>query len=102
MTGRPLYLRDGTPADPETWRRKQGDASYVQVAKTRLAGGMWVSTIWLGVDDGSIPSRDGTPLIFESVVFDEETRGGLDRARWPDEASAQEGHEALVAKWSRQ
>ena len=97
-----FWLRDGTPADAETWRRKQGDAAYVQVAKTTLAGGMWVSTLWLGVDDGSLRSEDGRPLLFETVVFDVRERRGIDRARWPDEASAVEGHEALVAKWSRQ
>ena len=97
-----LYFRDGSIADPEVWKKKQGDAEYVQVVKTTLPGGArWVSTLWTGIDDGTLPSPDGRPLIFETVVFDHAKRVGLDRARWADEESARAGHEEMVRRWSQ-
>ena len=98
MSERGYYLRDGSRTDAETWRQKQGTVAYVQVASDR-GGGHWVSTIWMGVDDGTLPSPDGRPLIFETVVFREATKAALDRGRWPDEPAARAGHAALRKKW---
>src|SRR4051812_33014155 len=96
-----FYFRDGSPADADAWRAKQGEASYVQVDKTSLPSGKWVSTLWLGVDDGAVTSVAGQPpLIFETVVFDESTRQAVDRERYATEAQAQDGHRRMVAKWS--
>ena len=97
---RDLYFRDGSKADPETWGKKQGDARYVQVATDRIAGHL-ISTIWIGTDDGTIPSPDGRPLIFETVMFDEYTKTTLDRARYADEGAARDGHALMLAKWTR-
>jgi len=83
------FLRDGSPADAKVWASKQGDAAYVQVDKTMLPSAKWVSTLWLGVE-GSL---------FETVVFDAQTKQGVDRAKYATEAEARAGHQKLVAKW---
>lgn len=62
------YDKDGSPMDRDTWSKKWSDFDYRVVAKTDL-GPVRVSTIWLGTDHGF---GDGPPLIFETMVFDNE------------------------------
>ena len=83
-------LRDGSVADEATWQAKQGDAHYVQVEKTTLPNGCWISTLWLGI----------APKLFETVVFDNATRQGLDRQTYATEAEARSGHQRLAEKWA--
>jgi hypothetical protein len=82
-------LRDGQATDEATWATKQDDPEYIQVDKTTLPNGLWVSTIWMGVDDS----------IFETVVFDDSIKKGLDRARSATEVAARAAHRRLVEKW---
>ena len=97
---RDLYFRDGSESGSRDVGKKQSDARYVQVATDRIAGHL-ISTIWIGTDDGTIPSPDGRPLIFETVMFDEYTKTTLDRARYADEGAARDGHALMLAKWTR-
>jgi hypothetical protein len=73
-----FYLRDGSVTDEATWSAKQDDPAYLQVDKTTLPNGLWVSTIWIGVD-GVPPSNP--PSIFETVVFDDAVKKSVDRSR---------------------
>lgn len=93
------YLRDGSRTDAETWRSLQADPGYVQVRKTTLSNGRWISTIWLGIDQGGAVSRDA-PLFFESVVFDDATRRPLASVRHVSEADACEAHRKLIEEWA--
>jgi hypothetical protein len=72
------------------------DPAYLQVDKTTLPNGLWVSTIWIGVD-GVPPSNP--PSIFETVVFDDAIKKGVDRSRTANEPAAREAHRRLVEKW---
>lgn len=83
-------LRDGTETDAATWASKQADAAYVQVVKTHISDGRWISTIWVGI----------APTPFETVVFDDAEQRGIDRAHYDSEDAARRGHDAFVAKWS--
>lgn len=94
--GRPLP--HATVEDYQAIERLVTNASYKRVAETTLPDGIWVSTVWLGVDHqwGS-----GPPLIFETMVF--LGRGGgceIDVARYSTEEEALAGHKAMVQKWS--
>src|SRR4051812_19500118 len=89
-----FYLRNGSPTDRATWERKQSDGAYVRVAETVIPGHGWLSTVWTGVDATKSPS----PLIFESKMFNLETRLVLAEAQYANEAEAQAGHRAMVAK----
>jgi hypothetical protein len=93
------YLRDGTPTDVETWRALQGDAGYAQIEKTTLSNGRWVSTLWLGIQQGCVPSS-GAPELFETVVFDGDTRQPLASLRHATEADARAAHRRLVEEWA--
>ncbi|CAE6758446.1 hypothetical protein R75461_05602 [Paraburkholderia nemoris] len=93
------YLRDGTPTDVETWRGLQGDASYVQVEKTTLPNGRWISTIWLGVQHESVSDPGGLEL-FESVVFDVDTQQPLVSVGHATEEQAHAAHQRLVKEWA--
>lgn len=90
------HLRDGTPTDVTTWAKLQGDASYIQVETTNLPNGRWVSTIWLGIAE---KEPEGSALIFETVVFNNETRTDVDSVRNCSEAEARSAHASLVEKW---
>lgn len=43
---------------------------YRQVKETMLPNGIWVSTVFLGLDHNM--GRGGPPLIFETMAFDSE------------------------------
>lgn len=124
------YWRDGTKAvdarigSPE-WEHqmhlveeKLRDPKYKRVAETTLPNGLWVSTVWLGLDYGyPISDEDQTnwkPMIFETMVFDtnnkrkyklgktERTSLGedIDMKRYSTEEEALKGHEEMVKKYS--
>ena len=92
------YWRDGTPADDmKAIEEKLGDHDYKVVEQTTLPNGLWVSTVWLGLDHSFC--REGPPLIFETMVFEsKENLHDLDCERYPTEAEAIEGHWRMVAK----
>jgi hypothetical protein len=64
------------------------------VERTRVAPGISVSTVFLGLDHNF--SERGPPLLFETMVFDD--YGGNDTWRWHDWDEAVEGHARIVAE----
>lgn len=103
------YWRDGALAidsehDPE-WlskmsdlEKKLGDRDYRVVKQETLPNGRFISTVWLGLDH---QWGTGPPLIFETIVFaGPGDWNDLDSDRYPTEAAAIAGHEAMKAKWS--
>ena len=63
------------------------------VAKDSI-GGSEVSTVFLGLDHSFV--EGGPPLVFETVVFDGEFDGEMDRYSTWDEAV--KGHNSMVEK----
>lgn len=93
-----FHLKDGTPITVMEWAQKYRDEAYSRIAETSLAEGRWVSTVWLGVNQGF----GAVPLIFETMVFAREGAAlgeVLDSARYATEADAREGHAEMVARW---
>ena len=96
------YDIDGNPIDLMTWaklfeqKRKDG---YGDIGKTDLENGLFVSTVWLGLDHGF----SGKPLIFETMVFDqtdaEHDGSNLDCERYSTKEEANKGHEEMCEKW---
>ena len=70
------YDRNGDPITIEEYGRLHQDHAYVVVKQETLPNGLWVSTVWLGLDHNHIPP----PLIFETVVFP---------PRWPSKEMKQ-------------
>lgn len=69
-----------------------------QVAETELPNGMWVSTIWIGIDISG-----GADNLFETAVFLQsgEAMGlPIEEWRYSTEEWACKGHQELVEKWS--
>jgi len=54
-------------------------------------GNKWISTVFLGIDHGF----DGPPLLFETMVFEDDVAGDMWRYSTWDEAM--EGHKAACA-----
>ena len=94
------YDRQGKPLpDVVTWCRLLEMRSYQHAAETTLPHGLWVSTVWLGLDHNFNPN--GPPLIFETTVF--RTKAdleGLETRRYSTEPEARAGHDALCAEWA--
>jgi len=65
-----------------------------RVKLTILAPGIFVSTVFLGLDHSF--SDTGPPILFESMSFTDYGEQGCDRYATWDEAVA--GHEAMVAE----
>ena len=65
---RPRYYGwKGQPITMEEWMAFYGTGDERRVAETRLPGGRWVSTVWLGLDHSF--GSGGPPLIFETMAF---------------------------------
>jgi hypothetical protein len=102
------YDRDGRPLDVMEWARLFHDVHYKRVKETTLPNGLWVSTVWLGLDHSF---GHGPPLIFETMVFDrheDASRGfhgtlgnDLEMVRYSTEREAVDGHESLVERYRR-
>jgi hypothetical protein len=68
-----------------------------RIAETTLPDGKWISTVRLSINHGS----RNAPLYFETMVFpDKDDLIELDCVRYRTEAEAEDGHKAMVAKWS--
>ena len=88
------YGRDGWPISFLSWTRHIEDQRYRVIQKTHLAGGHWVSTIWLGLAHGQ---GERGPLIFETASF--QHGGEIEvEARYETEADARAGHAHFVAE----
>lgn len=88
----PYYFdREGRPLDLWQWAAMFEDGAARRVAEDDV-GGVWVSTVWLGLDHsfGTSPR----PLIFETMCFG----GPLDQEprRYATEAEALAGHAEVV------
>jgi len=97
--GRPdKYRMDGSPYPPGLeglleWGRDLEDTRGRIVEQETLWNGIWLSTVWLGLDHSFDP--DGPPLIFETMAFNqitEEGRYDLWQERWSTLAEAEAGH----------
>ena len=106
------YDRQGRLIGLHEWAELSSDDGYKRVIETTLFDGTWISTVWLGIDH---QFGDGTPLIFETMVFPHqgpsvgiaellaEPRAGdhwreQECWRYPTEAAALAGHDQVVAK----
>ena len=95
------YDRQGRPMSTEEWNRRFTDRDYQVVAQHWIRG--WkVSTIWLGLDHNF--TRNGPPVIFETMVFppgdDDDVRGERYMDRYSTEEAAHAGHDRAIA-WVR-
>lgn len=60
---------------------------------------MTISTVWLGINHNW--SGVGDPIIFETMIFDNDISGPSDLRceRWSNEHQALAGHAAIVDDW---
>lgn len=100
------YDRQGNAMTLDEWAKSyETRRDQKRVAETALAGGYWVSTVWLGLNHNY---GDGPPLIFETMVFKCGADGKvadwseLDSDRYTTEEDALAGHARLVNKWAQQ
>ena len=91
-----IFDRQGRPLTVEEFFVLHADPLYRRVACARLHK-VWVSTVWLGLNH----SAWGPLEIFETMVFvvrrrDRNAPWNFLTWRYPTEATARRGHEALV------
>ena len=102
---RPRYYRiDGTPytgPDPVLeWARdfeRMKKTGGRIIHQTELENGLWVSTVWLGLDH---QFGDGPVHIFETMVFPKGSYSEKDCERYSTREEAEEGHIKMCSKWS--
>lgn len=93
------YDRQGVRiTDPQRWYDLHADQEYKFVAQETV-GPYWVSTVWLGLDHGWYREHPSPPIIFETMVFTDDTnaetgfRDDFDQRRYSTEAEAIAGHQ---------
>lgn len=84
-TGEPITIQELIAIDRDN-----------RVALDKLPNGYRVSTIWLGLDH---QYSDGPPLIFETMVFPQDSWSEEECKRYSTEEQALAGHAAMVEKW---
>ncbi len=96
VVNRPYYynLKDGVPVPVSfaEWAFHSDDGEGWRVARTDLGGGVFVSTVFLGMDHNLFGG--GEPILYETMVF-----GGLldsEMERYATKEQAQVGHESMV------
>jgi len=77
--------------DYSNWRMSRDGSAHSVVRQEMITDHIMVSTIFLGLDHNLL--RDGTPILFETMVFDGDKRDQYRYFTW-DEALA--GHNAIV------
>jgi hypothetical protein len=110
------YILDGHKVIPVDnvleWGRWFETADRI-VKQETLPNGIWVSTVFLGLDMAYSFAPNHKPLIFETMAFAKNKRyfkiGGrrkyfhedLDQNRYSTWEEAEVGHKAMVKKWSK-
>lgn len=102
MSGIEYYGMDGQPLTREEYYELYEPGTDARrVAETTLPGGVWISTVLLGLDHGFMSGR---PIIFETMVFapprENELGDELDCVRYATKQEAEAGHEVMVTKWT--
>ncbi len=85
------FNRKGEPIDLITYGLLHRDQEYVIIRKTIYINAK-VSTVWLGINHNFDPN--GTPLIFESMIFGGEHTEYQDRYETEEQAIA--GHQRII------
>lgn len=89
------YHRDGTPATQEESMELFGKSRVVKQETT--PSGFFVSTVFLVLNHAF---GEGPPLIFETMVFSDDSGRDLDCERYSTEEEARAGHEKWVKKYT--
>jgi hypothetical protein len=89
------YDRDGRPIGMMEWGRLLDNLEYRVIEKTLVRGRWEVSTVWMGLDHSF---GQGPPLIFETMVFDQNAGDASDHEmrRYATEQQARDGHAEMV------
>ena len=82
--------------DALEWGEFFQDFNNRRVALTYLPDGTRISTVFLGIDHGV---GTGTVLLFETMVFHNNSDLESDVERYPTWTKAKEGHKRMVEKW---
>lgn len=85
--------REVRQVDAVTWAEWFGAADR-QIALTKIAPGIVVSTVFLGLDHGF--GRTERPLLFETMTFDDYGQAGRGFGRWATYEDAEFGHAMAV------
>ena len=92
--GRPMYFdKAGEPVTFFEWAELREEPGYRRIGFTEVCEGVEVSTVWLGMNHNWY---DGPPIIFETLVFSDDT--GTECYRYSTEAQAVAGHDRVVAE----
>lgn len=101
----PYYSPDGQPCTLRQYTAWREDKDIRQVALDELRWsrrrGLWISTVYLGLDHGFGLEDGAPPLIYETMAFRRGTFDDADCERWATREQAAAGHEALLRGLTR-
>lgn len=94
------FDKNGKPITLERWAKLLEDPTYKIIKQEVLPNGMFVSTVWLGLNHSFFENI--SPLMFETMVFQKKGEWDeKDMQRYATLAKAKKGHKELVKKWSK-
>lgn len=99
------FDKQGKPlTDYAEIERLLSDINYKIIKQEELPSGLWVSTVWLGLNHRFLGEENEKPIIFETMVFSGKDKhghwtDGIDQERYCTEKEAIKGHEKMVNKY---
>ncbi len=93
-----FYDKEGNEISLLEWGNLFENKEYKRVSSTHLKNGIWVSTIWLGMDHNYFGEGENGIKIFESMAFSPGKLGELDCVRYSNLKEAINGHVKMCQK----
>ncbi len=93
------FAKDGSLITLRAWSDLLSDRNYVRIESTETDSGLFISTVWLGLDYGFMDGDTREPLIFETMVF--QGWNSLDCTRSSTVDEAHKVHSEMVAKYTK-
>jgi hypothetical protein len=90
------YDRKGNPLSVRQWAELfegEDNEDYCRIGSTTI-GSWWISTVWIGLD---MNWSEGSPIIFETMLFEGGSPSDLYCDRYATEEAALAGHDQAVA-----
>jgi len=88
----------GNEISMDQWTRLLGNYDYKRISQKKLWNGLWVSTVWLGLDHGFSGRRE---LWFETMVFKAGGHSEVNCDRYETLLQAKHGHIEIVKKYEK-
>lgn len=97
------YDKSGSKITADELNKLYMDGQYKIINRTDMASGAWASTVWLGIDHSYVgTSATQKPVIFETMIFPDDSYCEVFCKRYSTEEEAEVGHVVSIYEYMLQ